>query len=92
VRFSASAILAPKALTFDFKRNAFRACEENIMKRFAWILVLGTGLAGPSFAQETSNQPPDWASRVHMYTPNHYAPQPVDRTQNPDYQLGSNRG
>jgi hypothetical protein len=61
------------------------------MKILAWVVVLGTGLAGPSFAQETLNSPPDWPSRVHTYTPNHYAPQPVERAQHPDYQLGSNR-
>jgi hypothetical protein len=59
------------------------------MERIFAIAAIGTILAAPAFAQQPPNTREDWASRVHVYAPDYYAPRHQNRNPNPDYQLGS---
>jgi Ni/Co efflux regulator RcnB len=65
------------------------------MKKLLAILALSTVFAAPAFAQQAPNARQDdqtWSSRVHVYTPDHYAP-PGNANKNlhPDFQLGGDR-
>jgi hypothetical protein len=59
------------------------------MERILAIAAVGTVLAAPAFAQQAPSARQDWASRVHVYAPEYYAPRHESRNPSPDYQLGS---
>jgi hypothetical protein len=65
------------------------------MKKLLAIVALGTVIAAPAFAQQAPNARQDdqtWSSRVHVYTPDHYAPPGnTNRNLHPDFQLGGDR-
>jgi hypothetical protein len=62
------------------------------MKTLLVFVALGSVIAAPAFAQAPYHLPTSlhgWASRVHVYAPNHYARHEVQNNNtNPDFQLG----
>jgi hypothetical protein len=65
------------------------------MKKLIAMLALGTLFASPAFAQQALNARQDdqtWASRVHVYAPDHYArPGNQNKNLHSDFQLGGDR-
>jgi hypothetical protein len=64
------------------------------MKTFLAFVALSAVIAAPAFAQTPYHEPASlqrWASRVHVYAPNHYARhEGQNGNTNPDFQMGSN--
>ena len=62
------------------------------MKTLLAFVALSAAIATPAFAQTPYHLPSSlhrWASRVHVYAPNHYARHIVQNNNtNPDFQLG----
>jgi hypothetical protein len=62
------------------------------MKTIVSAIALCSIVALPAFAKSSHSVAPDaqWASRVHVYAAEHYAPQGT-RDDNADFQLGGER-
>jgi hypothetical protein len=63
------------------------------MKAILITVALGTLLITPATAQQApqSQTRQGWNSRVHVYAPDHYAPQQGNSNTNSDFQLTRER-